>query len=118
MKTTVKVEGLRDIQAALHELPKATATNVMRRVLTKRAEPIAEAARRNAPHRSGNLRDSIRVSTRSTGGDAGKRAFRDVMQAGGSKGQARQALRDANRATSGSILVYIGPAAGAFYGMF
>lgn len=66
MKFTVKVEGLKDIQAALTELPKATAKNVMRRVLLERAEPIAEAARAGVPIDEGHLKESINVSTRLT----------------------------------------------------
>lgn len=66
MKITVRLEGLKAIQDALHELPRATARNVMKRVLTKRAQPIAEAARRRAPVDRGDLRDAIAVSTKLT----------------------------------------------------
>ncbi len=60
----VKVEGLQEIQAALHELPKATARNVMRRVLRQLAEPIADTARQLAPVLSGDLKESVGVSTK------------------------------------------------------
>src|SRR5262245_20653798 len=72
MKVTVKVEGLREIKDALNELPKATAKNVMLRVLKTWAEPIADAARQLAPVDKGDLKRSIRVLARKVGGDAGK----------------------------------------------
>jgi HK97 gp10 family phage protein len=65
-KTTVKVEGLKALQTALQELPKATAQGVMLRVLKKRAQPIADAARQLVPVASGELRNSIVVSTKLT----------------------------------------------------
>lgn len=72
MKFTVKVEGLKDIQAALADLPKATAKNIMKRVLLARAEPIAEAARSGVPVDKGHLKNSINVSTRLTRRQRGK----------------------------------------------
>jgi hypothetical protein len=63
----VSVEGLREIDAALGELGKATGRNVLRRVAVKRLEPMAEEARRMAPDdplTGGNdLKASIAVST-------------------------------------------------------
>lgn len=70
-KWTVKVEGLREINDALGQLPKATGRNVMRRVAVKRLEPMAEDARSRAPDNpatGGNdLRESIAVSTQLAG---------------------------------------------------
>lgn len=63
----VKIEGLKEVQDALHDLPsKATAKNIMKRVLLRRAEPIAETARQLAPYDEGHLRPSIHVSDRLT----------------------------------------------------
>lgn len=68
MRVTVRVDGLREIDAALKELPKAAGKTAMRRVLKKRAEPIAEMMRSLAPDdpETGgkDLRNSIGVSTR------------------------------------------------------
>ena len=61
---TFHVEGLRELDAALGDLPKATAKNTMRRVLLKRGEPIVEAAERLAPELSGELKVSLDVSTK------------------------------------------------------
>ena len=67
-QNTVKIEGLRELEVALAELPKATGKNVLRRVLRKRAQPIADVARSMAPDdpaTGGNdLRSSIGVGTR------------------------------------------------------
>jgi HK97 gp10 family phage protein len=60
----VKVEGLREIKDALHQLPKATAKNVMRRVLREKAQPIADTAMQLAPVLSGDLKQSVAVSTK------------------------------------------------------
>lgn len=64
MVERVKIEGLKEVQAALRALPDATAKNVMRRILKKRGEPIAEAARSNVPVDQGDLKNSIAVSTK------------------------------------------------------
>lgn len=66
MTITVKVEGLKEIYAALRDLPKATAKNTIRRVLKKRAQPIADQAGSAAPVEWGDLKKSIVVSTKLT----------------------------------------------------
>lgn len=108
---TVKVEGLRELGEAMAELPKATQTNVMRRVLMKRGQIIADKAQSLAPVREGVLRRSIVVSTRAAGGTAGKAAFAKAMRSGASRKQAQQALREANKndPEAGDAVVFIGP---------
>lgn len=68
MAQRVRVEGLRELEAALRELPRATGKGALRRVLKKRAEPIAAEMRAKAPDdpaTGGNdLRSSIGVSTK------------------------------------------------------
>lgn len=64
MKTTVKVEGLRELEKALGELPRATGKAVLRRVGRKRLQPIADHARQLAPVDEHDLQRSIAVSTR------------------------------------------------------
>jgi len=66
MKMTVHITGLKEIKAALHELPRASAMGVMRRVLKKRAKPMADSARSNVRVVEGNLKRSISVSTKLT----------------------------------------------------
>ena len=56
---TVKVEGLRELDRALGELPKATGTNVLRRVLKTAAAPVASLMQDLAPYDDGNLFEGI-----------------------------------------------------------
>ena len=63
-KTGVRIEGLAEVQTALRELPNATAKNIMRRILKKRGEPIADAARQKVPVDKGHLKNSITVATK------------------------------------------------------
>ena len=64
MSITVSVSGLKELDQALGELPKATARNVLKRTLAKAAEPIVAEAKQHAPVATGRLRDSIIASTR------------------------------------------------------
>jgi HK97 gp10 family phage protein len=61
-KTTFRIEGLAELKDALEELPKATGTNVLKRALTKAAEPLEADAERTAPVGIGTLQRSIKVS--------------------------------------------------------
>lgn len=61
---TVKVEGLKEVDDALGQLPKATGGNVMRRVAVKRLQPFADDMKARAPIHLSELRDSIAVTTR------------------------------------------------------
>lgn len=60
----VKIEGLRELEAALAELPKATGKNVLRRVLIKAAQPIEADAAAAAPELTGRLRRDVSTGTR------------------------------------------------------
>lgn len=62
----MKVEGLRDLDAALGELPKSTAKNVLRRVGRKALEPFDESWRSKAPHLTGALEESGGVGSKLT----------------------------------------------------
>lgn len=97
MKVTVKVEGLRDLDAALGELNKATARNTLQRALLKGADPVLEEAQRLAPERSGVLKSKIRKSTRKPKGHQSKAAFAAAMKRGATRRQAAAAQRDFNR---------------------
>lgn len=59
-----KVEGLKDLDQALAELPKATARNVLLRTLKEQGQPIADAGEANAPRDKGHLADSYTVGTK------------------------------------------------------
>lgn len=111
----VRVEGLKELDKALGELSKATARNTLRRALTSAAQPMLEAAKRNAPEDTGGLRRGIQIGTKISkdkSKDPGSRAYAQTMAAGGSRADAVQALRDARRAqgVGGSFAeVFLGP---------
>lgn len=97
MKVTMKVEGLKELDAALGELPKATARNTLRRVLLKAGAPMAAHAKSVAPDDPGtggnDLRSSIAVSTKlskrqkgqhwKSQKDAGEKNFAEVFVGAG-----------------------------------
>lgn len=116
------IDGLSELDAALRELPKALAKNVLLRVLKARAGPMADTMRSLAPNdpRTGppDLKTSIYVSTR-IANKVGHAEYSAVLRKGGSKDEARTALRDARRAAAGEgafAEVYVGPDAKHFYG--
>jgi HK97 gp10 family phage protein len=61
-----KFEGLKELDRALAELPKATGKNAARRALKKAADPIDEEASAAAPFLSGRLERSVIAGTRLT----------------------------------------------------
>lgn len=63
-KTYLEVEGLSELEEALKELPRATARNVLLRVLKAKAQPIADAGEALAPRLTGGLAQSYQVSTK------------------------------------------------------
>lgn len=113
MTVLVQVDGLKALDAALAELPKTIAKGVLKRVLVKAGEPIADAARSAVPVKSGKLRDSIKASA-TIKNKVGKAEYSAALRAGLDKAAARQALRDARRAAGPSSFaeLYIGPARG------
>lgn len=59
-----RVEGLKELDEALKELPRATARSTLRRALIEAAKPIARAGEANAPRRTGELAQSYTVGSR------------------------------------------------------
>lgn len=98
MKNSVKISGLRELDAALAQFKKSTARGVLNRALKKAAVPIRDQAKTDAPVDTGELRDSINIRVKGTGGSAGKAAFAAAMRAGASRSEAAKAAREANRA--------------------
>lgn len=114
MSMIVSVTGMAELEQALANLPKATARNVLKRTLNKAAEPIADEARRLAPAKTGNLRNSIAVSSRIKN-KTGNAEYSAAMRAGLGKAAAASALRQARREAKGTgsfAEVYVGPARG------
>lgn len=64
MSEAFKLDGLKDLEAALRQMPQATARATGLRALRAGAEPIARAMRRLAPVGEGDLVESIDVGTR------------------------------------------------------
>lgn len=62
----VRIDGLRELEAALADLPRATGRNVLRRVLKKAAAPIAADAEARAPRDTGKLAQDVTVASRLT----------------------------------------------------
>ena len=116
MSATIKVEGLKELEAQLERLSKAAGKAALRRAGVKAMQPMAEIARGLAPRDTGDLAGSIAVGAKAVdgGADIGKREFGAVMRAGGSVGEARAALRDARRSATASgnlsaVELYMGP---------
>ncbi len=59
--TKIRIDGLKELDRALGQLPKATAKATLRRVLKESAEPMARAARSKAPTEEYYLHESIDV---------------------------------------------------------
>jgi len=84
-RTTVKITGLKELDRALGQLPKATAKAALRRVLKQAGEPLAQKMRQNAPTHDMHLYESIDVSTRLSKRQAlqhkaeGGRAFQEMF---------------------------------------
>ncbi|KUO53196.1 MAG: hypothetical protein APF82_00995 [Sphingomonadales bacterium BRH_c42] len=66
MAQRVRIAGLRELENALANLPKATGKNVLRRVLRKAAAPIESTAEALAPRFTGTLESKIVTGTRLT----------------------------------------------------
>lgn len=82
MAVTVKVEGLRELEAAMKDLTKAAGRGVLRRSLKKAAKPMAAIAKDKAPRGDAaqdQLAESIIVSTKLSKRQNGqhKKMFRD-----------------------------------------
>lgn len=61
---TVHIHGLAELQQTLDQLPAKIEANVLRGALRAGANVIADEARRQVPVKTGQLRESIRVSVR------------------------------------------------------
>lgn len=110
----VSVAGLRELDSALGELPKATARNVLHRTLIKAAQPMVARAETLAPEDTGALKASISVSSKIENA-AGRAEYAAVIKRGGSQSDARTALRAARRAAGAEKTfaeVGVGPAKG------
>jgi HK97 gp10 family phage protein len=100
-RTTVKVEGFKDLERQLEELPKNIGRGVARRAVKKAADEMAEEQRRLCPVGDGSLRDSIRVRVTTKNLD-GLAEYGLARQEGASARDAGAALRAARREAKAS----------------
>jgi HK97 gp10 family phage protein len=118
---TVKIEGLKELDAALGQLTKATAKGVLRRVLQDAGEITAQAARGMAPIDEHHLYESIDVGTqlsdaqKSQHKEQGGKAFQEMFvgtnnpagtqqEFGNSRHGAQPFMRPAWDSTKGPVL--------------
>jgi len=66
MKTTISIEGLKQLDESLFDLGKTSAKAVLRRVGKAALEPMRADAEAKAPRLEGNLQRSIAVGTKLT----------------------------------------------------
>ncbi len=59
-----KIEGLKELDEALKELPRATGKNVLRRALIQAGLPIQNLAFARAPRKTGRLQTSLTTGTK------------------------------------------------------
>jgi len=113
MSEQFKIEGLRELDEALKDLPKAAGKNVIRRALTRAAQPIHDQAKAMAPYKRGHLKKGMAISrVKFSSGTAGKRAFAEAMAKGASRKEAGEAAREANSAASDDVtsgIIVVGP---------
>lgn len=64
MTATLKIKGLSELQKYLDQLPAKMEANIMRGALRAGLKPVAEAARNNVNHVSGDLARSVRITSR------------------------------------------------------
>jgi HK97 gp10 family phage protein len=61
MRVRVKVEGAKELERQLRELPGKVEQKILRQAVTAAAKPILDDARAQAPVKSGALRASLKV---------------------------------------------------------
>lgn len=106
MTTTFKIEGLKELEAALSELGDVSVRKASaRRALVKAAKPFAEEIQSLAPQRSGHLKRSVRIGA---SGNVGGAEFARVLRSGGSREDAVAAMREVRRSKSG-VEIAVGP---------
>lgn len=64
MRGRVRVSGLKELDEALSQLPKATAKAVLRRIGIRALAPVIATAKTLVPVDDGDLRDSLKVTTK------------------------------------------------------
>lgn len=63
-KGSVRIDGLKELDQALSQLPRATGKNVLRRIGIRSLAPVISAARNNVPVYRGDLKESLKITTK------------------------------------------------------
>lgn len=119
-KTMIKVDGLKELEDALLELPKATQGNVLKRAASTAGAMFAEYASALAPRRKGKLATEIKVAKPKII-NPGTAAFGAAMREGFTRAEAASAARAANQAAGGegrAVITSVGPTKAAYWGLF
>jgi HK97 gp10 family phage protein len=61
---SVRVDGLKELDEALSKLPRATGKSVLRRIGIRSLAPVIAAAKNNVPVYRGDLKNSLKVTTK------------------------------------------------------
>jgi len=118
IKSSMKLEGFKELEDALLELPKSTQGGVLKRAVAGPAADFADHAASLAPKDRGVLATQIKVSKPKII-NPGTAAFAAAMREGSTRAEAAQAARAANRAAGGkgkSVVTHVGPTKKAFHG--
>lgn len=94
MRSSVRIEGLRETDQALGQLRKSTAKALLRRVLEKRAQPIADDMERRAAKRTGALKDGVGVGVRLSRRQAQQRRRESTVEVFAGAGVEPQAIQE------------------------
>lgn len=104
----VRIEGLRELEKALADLPKATGKNVLRRVLKGAAAPIEQGVEARAPELTGHL-----VSVVNMGFGLTRRQKRLAGKGVSFLGYAGNGMKRFRQDASTGVEIHIGPATDA-----
>lgn len=91
--TTMKIEGAKELQAALLSLPNKASKKFMSKALRAGAEPVLAAAKSNAPVKTGALRDNLEIVMSSANGESAA-----IVQTGQGSTAVQKALKAVGRA--------------------
>lgn len=118
-RTSIKLEGLKELNDALAEFSKATSGNILKRAVGTAGAMFADHAIAIAPKDTGTLKKEIKVSKPKII-SPGKAAYAQAMKETGDKAEAAAAARAANRSAGGtgrSAVTHVGPTKRAGQGM-
>lgn len=110
-KSSLRVEGLKELDEALKEFSRATGGNILKRAVSEGGALVAEEAVRLAPKDEGDLKREIKVSKAKII-NPGTAAFARAMRETGDRAIAAAAARAANRSAGGagrSAVCHVGP---------